>query len=217
MLQIKDYEVYGLERAVIARGLPMTTNKEPVYNESRAKILGNAPTGSGHDSFLKGVTVVARIKYPLYISKQLQRYHFMDIVSSQSTMHRITKMDLDNCFNEYTSKAIIDIVKSEVDIYNWMINNEVEYIYLDENEIFRPTIPDNGKFETYDRYKVFMRIVSNCPCGLEMEMEIVTNYLQLKTIYNQRKNHKLKEDWGSFCDWIKSLPLLCNILEEENK
>jgi len=215
MLEVKNYEVYGLERAVIASGLPMVTDKEPTLSTKRAMSLGCAQAGSGHDSFLKGITVVARIKYPLYISKQLQRYHFLDIVSSQSTMHRITKMDLDNCFNEYTSKAIIDIVKAEVDIYNWMIDNEVECIYLDENEVFRTTIPDNGKFEPYDRYKVFMRIISNCPCGLEMEMEIVTNYLQLKTIYSQRKHHKLKEDWGSFCDWIKGLPLLCDILEEK--
>ena len=34
---------------------------------------------------------------------------------------------------------------------------------------------------------------------------IVTNYLQLKTIYNQRKNHRLPE-WRLFCDWIKTLP-----------
>jgi hypothetical protein len=37
-------------------------------------------------------------------------------------------------------------------------------------------------------------------------MRCTTNYLQLRTIYHQRKNHKLKEDWGAFCDWIKSLP-----------
>jgi len=38
-----------------------------------------------------------------------------------------------------------------------------------------------------------------------MVMRITTNYLQLKTIYRQRKNHKLPE-WRIFCDWILSLP-----------
>ena len=28
----------------------------------------------------------------------------------------------------------------------------------------------------------------------------------LKTIYNQRKSHKLKEDYGAFCGWIETLP-----------
>lgn len=40
-----------------------------------------------------------------------------------------------------------------------------------------------------------------------MWMGISTNYLQLKTIYSQRKSHKLKNDWGYFCDFIETLPL----------
>ena len=207
MLEIKDYEVFGLERAIIASGLPMTTSNEPIYSKKRAEVLGNVPSGSGHDAYQKGVVVEARVKYPLYWTKQFQRYHFVDIVSSKSSMHRITKMNLDECFNKYTSKAIIEILKSEVAIYNWMVDNKVEYVYLDEKDIFRIDTPEKGKFEPYDKYKMFMRIISNCPSGLELEMEIVTNYLQLKTIYNQRRNHKLKEDWGSFCDWIETLPM----------
>lgn len=52
---------------------------------------------------------------------------------------------------------------------------------------------------------VFMKVISNCPMGLEQTMRITTNYLQLKTIYHQRKHHKLK-DWHIFCEWIESLP-----------
>ncbi len=37
-------------------------------------------------------------------------------------------------------------------------------------------------------------------------MRVSTNYLQLKTIYKQRKNHKLKEDWGAICSMIEGLP-----------
>jgi hypothetical protein len=50
--------------------------------------------------------------------------------------------------------------------------------------------------------------------GFELWMGISTNYLQLKTIYNQRKHHKL-EDWKIFCNWIESLPM--NELITENK
>ena len=28
----------------------------------------------------------------------------------------------------------------------------------------------------------------------------------LKSLYKQRKNHTLKEDWGAFCGWIETLP-----------
>jgi hypothetical protein len=35
---------------------------------------------------------------------------------------------------------------------------------------------------------------------------MTTNYRQLKTIYHQRKNHRLPE-WREFCEWILTLPL----------
>jgi hypothetical protein len=34
---------------------------------------------------------------------------------------------------------------------------------------------------------------------------MTTNYRQLKTIYHQRKNHRLPE-WLDFCDWVRGLP-----------
>lgn len=45
----------------------------------------------------------------------------------------------------------------------------------------------------------------NCPMGVCLTARVSTNYMQLKTIYQQRKNHKLQE-WRDFCKFIKSLP-----------
>ena len=55
-------------------------------------------------------------------------------------------------------------------------------------------------------YENRMLLLSNCPMGLQLFMRISTNYKQLQTIYWQRVNHRLKEDWGSFCEFILSLP-----------
>jgi hypothetical protein len=52
----------------------------------------------------------------------------------------------------------------------------------------------------------YNKIISNCPMGLMLWCRITTNYLQLKTIYKQRKNHKLKE-WRDFCKWIEKLEM----------
>lgn len=41
--------------------------------------------------------------------------------------------------------------------------------------------------------------------GLRLTARITTNYRQLKTIYQQRKNHRLPE-WRAFCAWIETLP-----------
>jgi hypothetical protein len=51
-----------------------------------------------------------------------------------------------------------------------------------------------------------MQIISECPMGTELFVRISTNYKQLQTIYYQRKNHKLKEDWGEFCKFVENLP-----------
>ena len=56
------------------------------------------------------------------------------------------------------------------------------------------------------KYELFMKMQSNNPLGYELTMSVTTNYLQLKTMYNQRKCHRLKEDWGAFCDWCDTLP-----------
>lgn len=215
MLKVLKSRVYNIGEAAMASGLPMSTDSSKLTANTRRLIrLGSAPVGSAHDCAIKGILVTALIRYPLYWGKQFQRYHFADIISSQSTMHRITKMDLDNCFNKYTSKAVIEILKADVATYNYMVEKKIDEVYLDSDEVFRFSKPD-GEFEVYDKYKMFMRIISTCPSGLEIDMEITTNYLQLKTIYNQRKNHKL-EDWHVFCDWIKSLPLMEDILKEED-
>lgn len=220
MLEVKNYEVYGLERAVKASGLPMSTDPDNVaYSDKRASVLGNAKAGSGHDCFLKGIIVEARVKYPLYWTKQFQRYHFADIVSSQSTMHRVTKFNIGEQCNEWVDRDIIDIIQDKVNAYNLMEKENLNTIYLVRNlhEPYKFYESDPKELSYYmsndfvwtvkeiSKKDLFMEIVSCLPSGFEMEMEIVTNYLQLKTIYQQRRHHKLP-DWKVFCDWIESLP-----------
>lgn len=197
MVKIKNTCVVGLREAKIRSGFPMIAG-EPVslYDVSTENIvdemvkkakdrsikLGNVPSGSGHDNFLKGITVTFDIQYPLYFSKQMQRYHFMDFISSQSTMHTITaRGDIKQFCNKYVNDEIIDIINAYIRKYNLAFNDE-------------------------NRYETFMKIVSNLPSGFQLWAGMTTNYLQLKTIYNQRYNHKLKEDWGVFCKWIEKLP-----------
>ena len=64
-------------------------------------------------------------------------------------------------------------------------------------------------------YDCYMRIISNCPMGAELWVYCTTNYEQLATIYRQRKNHRLKEDWGEFCKFIESLPFAKELILNE--
>lgn len=190
MLTITNTKVYDLEECVIAsRNAMRLTPPEYTQEEFKASLpraiqLAKCGGGSGHSNFRKGIRVSFDIKYPNYISPELQRYGFLDIVTSSSKMHRLVKMDMDACFNEYVTQANKDLMKLYICEYN--------------------LVSETGDQE--DIYRAFMKVISNCPYGIELFMRCSTNYEQLATIYKQRKHHKLKEDWGAFCDWIECLP-----------
>ena len=65
-------------------------------------------------------------------------------------------------------------------------------------------------------YLLFMDIIQNCPMGVELFVRVNTNYEQLAIIYNQRKFHKLKEDYDEFFKMIDTLPLKNLIKSVEN-
>lgn len=185
MLKILNVKVYDLEESVIAcrnamrTSLPEYTKEEFEKSLKRAIKLANTPNCSGHQTFLSGIRVSFDIVYPNYISPELQRYHWLDIVTSSSKMHKLMEMDLDMCFTKYVTEESKALMRKYVAQYK-------------EN----PT------------YENFMIALNNCPQGIELFMRCSSNFLQLKTIYHQRKHHKLVEDWQEgFCrDFIEKLP-----------
>ena len=209
-MKIKNVKVYGLESSIIRSGYPMQVGEPEdlaehyiqrqmfpsAKNKDRAFKLANTPIGSGHNNFLKGIIVQFDLKYPQYFTPQLQRYHWIDIISSQSKMHKLTSVDnIIHSSNDFVLCSIANEVNSLIRIYN--------------KETFPFTYVDNSgeKSIIESKEECFQYIISNLPMGYEMWMGISTNYLQLSTIYQQRKTHKLKHDWGYFCNWIKTLPL----------
>lgn len=194
MLEISNVKVYDLRESVIASGNAMRI--EPVsYSDEefekglkRMKKLVHSSLSTDvhcHDNALTGIRVSFDIKYPQYWSLEFQRYHFADIVTSSSKMHRLCKMNIANACNKYVSNETIEQMEKLVDRYNYAVEKGAEEGVIYEN---------------------FMKMISNCPMGLELFMRVSTNYKQLQTIYNQRKNHRLKEDWGAFCKMIEELP-----------
>lgn len=212
-MKIKNVKVYGLEESIIRSGYPHqigepkdikpikeSTEYQVNQDRIRAYKLANTPIGSGHNNFLKGIIVQFDMSYPQYFTPQLQRYHWIDIISSQSKMHSLTKIkDIKDSCNKYVYPEIIDIINNSIKFYNdWIEDKDLGHRLLFENY---PSIDIESKEE------LFQYIISNLPMGFELWMGISTNYLQLKTIYNQRRHHKLKDDWGYFCNWIETLPM----------
>ena len=183
---IKNVQIYGLEESIRASKFPMAVDTDKCTSEitERTISLGSAATGTGHDNFLKGIIVQFDWTFTPKCSVEVERYHFIDFVSSQSTMHRITKFDLDKAYIEYVDKVMINRMKGLVERYNAMTKEQ-------QNS-------DEGK-------ELYLKILYSNPCGMFLTARMTTNYQQLKTMYQQRRYHKLSE-WHKFCDWCDSLP-----------
>lgn len=175
---ITNTKVYGLDESIKRAKYPMAVNVDDLNTDITRGIIALATSekGEGHDNWLNGVVVQFDLEYTVKAWTEAERYHFLDFVSSQSTMHRIAKFDLDNQYSEYTDKRTIEVVKELVAKYN----------------------------ETKD-LEDYLRILYSNPCGFKLIAGMTTNYRQLKTIYAQRKNHRLPE-WREFCKWIETLP-----------
>lgn len=196
---VSNAVVYGLEESIRRAKFPMSVDTESLNSNLTKGItnLAYSAKGEGHDQWLTGVIVQMDLCFTNKAWIEAERYHFLDFVSSQSTMHRITKFDLDHAYISYVDTRIIDIMKDKVDEYNHLIN-----------------CSDASPLEVKSKY---LQILYSNPVGFKLTAGITTNYRQLKTIYAQRKNHTLPE-WRIFCSWLETLPeshLITGLRKEE--
>ena len=201
---ITNYKVYDLEETLVASGYAMiedysvgkiwceqddiilaqnTGDLSDNKHYKRALKLSKAPLNSGHVSFAKGIVVNMDITFTNKAWIEFQRYHFADIITGMSTMHRISKFDLDEAFNEYTDPVIISRLEELQEMYNLTKDKED-----------------------------YLKLLYSTPAGLEMTGRVTTNYLQLMNMWQQRHNHRLLE-WRQFADeLVEKLPLFKEFL-----
>ena len=179
MSVISNVKVYGLEDSIRRAKYPMSTDISKLNCEltKGIKVLGNSKKGEGHDNFLNGIIVQFDLTFTIKAWTEEERYHFIDFISSQSTIHRIAKFDVEKQVISYVTQNTINEVNRLKDIYN-----------------------ENPTDENY------LTLLYNVPVGFRLTAGMTTNYRQLKTIYSQRKNHKLPE-WREFCAWVETLPM----------
>ena len=177
-MNIENVEMMGLESAVIASKYPMKTDINECNSEitQTVRALGASDKGEGHDQWLTGINISFDLTFTNKAWIELERYRFIFFVSSQSTMHRISKFDLRSQYNEYVDDRIIDVMEELKDTYN--------------------TTKDS---------KDYLRLLYSNPSGFNLTARLTTNYRSLKTVYSQRRTHKLPE-WREFCKWVEGLP-----------
>lgn len=192
---IDNVKVYGLEESIKRAKYPMSTDINKLTSEltKGIKSLANSEKGEGHDQWLTGVVVQFDLTFTVKAWTEAERYHFLDFVSSQSTMHRITRFNLDEAYIEYVDPRIVEIMKEKVAEYNAFANYNMADVklHMDLDEL---------------KKRKYLEILYSNPCGFKLTAGMTTNYRQLKTIHHQRKLHRLPE-WREFCAEIEKLPM----------
>ena len=197
---INNVHVYGLEEAIIGSKYPMSVDLSKPTAEVTKTTLGLAQceTGTGHDQFLTGITVNFDLTFTNKAWVEAERYTFLYFISSQSTMHRMAKFDYDNAYIEYVDPRMIKIMKEKLAAYQMAQRIEAEAKADGADE---KTLRKNEEAVK----RAYLELLYSNPAGFKITAKMTTNYRQLKTIYQQRRTHRLPE-WQVFCDWVETLP-----------
>lgn len=194
------------------------------------KRLRNA--GTDHRKFMRMIVVYLDITAPLYWWKEFKTYRNgkrygdeepdifpipddyleYDIeMNSCSTMHKIAAKEftledfshehLDDefecvknpCADPYEGdfKTSIGVLLDTIEALNWWRNQ-----YLHQKEINAG--PERLKW-------CWWQMIQLLPSSYNQKRTVMLNYEVLANMYKSRKGHRLDE-WGTFCDWIESLP-----------
>ena len=193
---VSNVRVYDLEESLHASGYPMRTTTEFTEEEgkplARGEKLSHAADWVGaHDQFMTGIRVSFDLTFTNKAWVEAERYRFLEFVSSQSTMHRITKFKLDDQYNEYVDERIIAIMKEKLADYEKETDEELKKIK-------------------------YLELLYSNPAGFKITARMTTNYRCLKNIWRQRRAHRLPE-WREFCKWIETLPYAKELICYEQK
>ena len=209
---VSNIRIYDLDECFHASGYPMRTSTE--WEEARESELKRgvnlsqaADWQGAHDQFLTGIRVSFDLTFTNKAWVEAERYRFLEFVSSQSTMHRITKFDLRNQYNEYVDPRIIEVMEEKVAQHNKLLAELAQ-------------IPADDEYNRERLKKLitqkYLEILYSNPAGFMLTARLTTNYRCLKNIWRQRRNHRLPE-WRAFCKWIETLPYAKELICYEEK
>ena len=150
-------------------------------------------SGSEHSKFMRMIHVCVDVDMPRYWWSEADTYHF-NTKNSCSTMHKL----LNN--NDPITLDLFVLCDEDKD---WWINtvNKLEGMRQEYKNIQSTTK------DTKQMNRLLVRAKRMLPEGFLQMRTWDTNYAELRSIYFQRKNHRLKEEWvDTFCKWVELLP-----------
>ncbi len=214
MIIFENTEVWGFEHAVRGMRNPLAS-----WNKSDSDwflkslidknyILGPKDLdlcqglirgGPEHRKFLRQIFVSVDITAPRYWWTEADTYKVGTVANSCSTMHTIHK-------KEFTME--------DFSTDHLMIVDEDEYGNPDEKNLWWETMKDvidilniarANYIRTIDR-RYWYAMIQLLPQSYNQKRTVTLNYENVRTMYFQRRHHKLDEWRVGFCNWVKTLP-----------
>ncbi len=204
MVEFQTTEVAGFLSAIAGMRHPLKSyaKADTKINEDGSIIIGVndydlakrlCQAGSPeHAKFLRQIEVWVNITAPRFWWTEFDTYKIGTVANSQSTMHTLMR----------------DGVKEE-DLYFYFGEDE------EANSVMRSYI--NAINELIELYKTleageikeqyFEKIKAMLPEGFIQTRMVSLNYQVLRTMYNQRKGHRLSGWNTDFVNWINTLPV----------
>lgn len=172
---------------------------------------------------IAGATGVVKTVYSNNIRIHISSYYNEeseegDFYFKENELNNFTRKENDMSIIELWEKRSIEKIDKEAEIKLMELLAEDEYTHdliLHMNDLkdagFKVEIPNNIYDMTSDytrgmRTKRYWKaLVRWLPNGWLQTRTLSLNYENLRSMYFQRKSHKLTE-WHQFCDWILTLP-----------
>ena len=198
MLTIENVEIFGYKAAIRGMRNPMNSWSKSDSNadligqndEQLMLALAKAPE---ERKYLRMIHVQFDVTAPLYWWKEFDTYKVGTVANSCSTMHKIAAKEftLDDFSHEHLDRFSTEVL-------GWTIKAL------------------NGSREDYMKSKSkddWWQMIQLLPSSYNQRRTIDLNFEVLLKQYRERKNHKLDE-WHIYCDWIKEIVLLNEIIKK---
>lgn len=199
MMNIKTIEIAGFEASMRGMRNPMNSWHLNDSNMQDGKyIIGEKDldlaqrlilAGQEHCKFLRQIQVWVDIDMPRYFWSEFDTYHF-NTKNSCSTMHKLL-----NKKTPITTDLFV-ICPEDMDIAEILVKrlNEIREIWINSN------IQKEKEHCLLRAKRLLME-------GFLQLRTVNTNYAEIRSMYFQRRKHRLKEEWQDvFCTWVESLP-----------
>lgn len=211
----KTIDVGGFKGAIVSMRAPLKSyhradssyqqfwkkDENGVFKDSIQYVIGEndydlakrlIKAGPEHRKFLRGITVTVEVKQTRGFLQEMDTYSTRLYANSESTMHTLGKDEISIESFDYPeginknadvsfSKYLEELNAVQEQMNSWEKGSEERKLY---HQLLKAMLPESW---IQTRYYCF-------------------NYETLRSMYKQRKNHRLSVWRIDFCNWVESLP-----------